>query len=835
MLFKKNTNDLNSRFHRRSATGLSMAIAALVLPAISNAGGFNIPTDMPKSPLCIAGKCATEFSQPLIQFEEFGTESMDSSSTSSHSLTDFPAPVADAKDPTAVCRNAPDGDALDDFLDHDLFRAATEDSNEIDLSPWQAQIQFCVGATRTPTEGRPPNVWFAHQRFAEFSPKSYFQTAMAPSRKNGGLRDKKQLHKYEKGEFGPGGLYYLDANGDGKPGSKGVEIKFHPNLPTQLPTSIWTFDGTLPPKLLMARYGESLLFRHYNALPIDIAHNGGFGTHTISTHEHNGHNPAESDGFIHAYFYPGQYYDYHWPMILAGHDSINTGATDPRTGAPDGNGGINYVPGDWRETASTHWFHDHMLDFTAQNVYKGNAAMMNIYSAVDRGREPASANEALTGKVDSSGSDNPGYGCHYANPDNVNLCFPSGSDLDWGNRSYDMNLVVADKAWDQNGQLAFNIFNTNGFLADRATVNFVYKPTVDVRARKYRLRILNGSVSRFMKMGLVTAAGKVVPSYMVANDGNIMEHAVKFPRSESEQGMWPEQAIAERFDIVADFKPYVGQTLYLVNLMEFSSSLKSNRIVPVADVISGRYNPEANDPMVGKIMKINVVSCAKTTENPTGACQDFSMNPDDYVAGKKKMIPLNKPTQAELQAATQRSFRFAKGGATDLTPWAIQTDGGAALNADPHRVSAAPELPANPVEPGKVEIWHIRGDNSWNHPVHIHFEEGQILKRGGVTPPEWEKWARKDIYRVGPYKDSKDSVDVAIRFREFAGTYVEHCHNTQHEDKAMLLRWDNERPGQTLAIPAPMPEWNGVVYEPSERLPTAETGDLKAKQQFVLP
>ena len=36
---------------------------------------------------------------------------------------------------------------------------------------------------------------------------------------------------------------------------------------------------------------------------------------------------------------------------------------------------------------STHWFHDHMLDFTAQNVYKGNAAMMNYYSAVDRGNE----------------------------------------------------------------------------------------------------------------------------------------------------------------------------------------------------------------------------------------------------------------------------------------------------------------------------------------------------------------------------------------------------------------------------------------------------------------
>jgi hypothetical protein len=26
---------------------------------------------------------------------------------------------------------------------------------------------------------------------------------------------------------------------------------------------------------------------------------------------------------------------------------------------------------------STHWFHDHMFSFTAQNVYKGNAATPN--------------------------------------------------------------------------------------------------------------------------------------------------------------------------------------------------------------------------------------------------------------------------------------------------------------------------------------------------------------------------------------------------------------------------------------------------------------------------
>ena len=41
-----------------------------------------------------------------------------------------------------------------------------------------------------------------------------------------------------------------------------------------------------------------------------------------------------------SFFFPGQYYDYRWPMILAGHDSINTDASDSRAGAPNGDGGI---------------------------------------------------------------------------------------------------------------------------------------------------------------------------------------------------------------------------------------------------------------------------------------------------------------------------------------------------------------------------------------------------------------------------------------------------------------------------------------------------------------
>jgi FtsP/CotA-like multicopper oxidase with cupredoxin domain len=849
----------NKTINFSKPASLAAAIAALsgLISAAPAQAGYNVPTDMTPSPLCINGQCATEFSDPLLLFEEFGLQKMPDP-TAALPTSSLPLPVD--------CDNNPDGAALDTFLSEGLHsyptrRADMKDDGTVISAPnpWEAKVKECLPATtiaKTTADGRPTGEWFAHQRWDEFFTAKqqtndlvYFQSAMAGSRVNGGLRDKYQLHNYSVGEFAKGGLYYLDADGDGFPGSKGASIKIHSKLPAQNPQSVWTFDGTLPPKLLMARYGESILFRHYDVLPISNA-NAGFGKNTISTHEHNGHNPAESDGFAHSYFYSGQFYDYHWPMVLAGYDSINTDASDFRTGAPDGNGGIKRVRGDWRETMSTHWFHDHMLDFTAQNVYKGNAAMMNYYSAIDRGREPAATENpaSVTGK--------PGYSCNYANANSPNLCFPSGSGLDWGNRDYDMNLVVADKAWDNSGQLKFNIFNTDGFLGDRITVNWIYKPYVDVRARKYRFRVLNGSVSRYYKIAVVkevddAATGKmksysVMDSYMIANDGNIMQHAVKFPNAVSAQQAWPTQAIAERYDMIIDFKgldkPAKGTVnkIYLVNLLEHNTGIGAGKVIPLADVMTKKYvaDGKSGDPVVGKFMEFRVKSYTDGKDHT-----DKSMNPADYVEGKKQMIPLNKPSTAELQAAVQRTFEFGKSGSgSDNAPWTIKTDGGEGLTADEHRVSAAPEI-------GKVEIWHIKSSSGgWSHPVHVHFEEGQFLYRDGKTPPPWEKYARKDVYRVGPEADSSSSIDIAIRIREFGGTYVEHCHNTQHEDHAMLLRWDSQSADTSesitnlrnsnglVAIPTPMPDWEGAdYYEPSTVLATYKTGDNFAKQSFVLP
>ncbi|MGE5094509.1 MAG: copper oxidase, partial [Betaproteobacteria bacterium] len=362
---------------------------------------FDIPTGAPPSPLYNA----QPFSQKMLMFEEFGTQALPASAPA-HNLPD-PGACGAAADPAAF------GAALESFLAQPIYPPPQEQANTSMPNPWAASIGACLGRPVTGVaEGRPPGANFAHQRWSEFTPTVYFQTMMAGARTNLGFRDSLQRHHYGEGEFGPGGLYY---NTTGVPGfdgtTKGLQIRFHPNMPLQDPLHLWTFDGTLPPKLLMAPYGQTITFRNYNALPISDAANGGFGMHTITTHEHNGHNPAESDGFAGAYFFPGEYYDYRWPMVLAGNDSVPIGSTDPvlaeknsKAGTPDGHGGYTKVRGNWHETMSTHWFHDHMLDYTAQNVYKGNAAMMNYYSAIDRGREPANAAEA------QGSSATPGYG-----------------------------------------------------------------------------------------------------------------------------------------------------------------------------------------------------------------------------------------------------------------------------------------------------------------------------------------------------------------------------------------------------------------------------------------
>jgi hypothetical protein len=147
---------------------------------------FNIPSNGPPSPLF----GATEFSQQMLRFEEFGTRPLDLNASKPNNWFPLPAP-ADAQ-------SAPDGAVLEDFLDKDIWPTPTVFANTQDLNPWQSEIEDYLGRALDdpPMEGRPPGLGWSHQRWDDFTPTTWFQTAQAGARTNGGFRDERQSHDY---------------------------------------------------------------------------------------------------------------------------------------------------------------------------------------------------------------------------------------------------------------------------------------------------------------------------------------------------------------------------------------------------------------------------------------------------------------------------------------------------------------------------------------------------------------------------------------------------------------------------------------------------------------
>ena len=200
-------------------------------------------------------------------------------------------------------------------------------------------------------------------------------------------------------------------------------LSVHPELPLQ---RLWTFNGTVPGQTYVARYGEPILVRNYNNLPAD---NGGFGLQSVTTHLHNGHTPSESDGF------PATF-------LAMTHLAIPV----VRPALPERwQASSSHPPlGDINESMSTLWYHDHRVDFTAQNVTKVSGFYL-LFNQFDTGDE-------TTG---------------FRSPS-----FPN----------FDIPMMFNDKNFDpDDGLLFFDLANRDGILGDKFLVNGRIQPFFEVK------------------------------------------------------------------------------------------------------------------------------------------------------------------------------------------------------------------------------------------------------------------------------------------------------------------------------------------------------------------
>ncbi|MGH4026563.1 MAG: multicopper oxidase family protein [Pseudonocardiaceae bacterium] len=263
-----------------------------------------------------------------------------------------------------------------------------------------------------------------------------------------------------------------------------------------LRTPVLGYDGIFPGPTIETRRGEPVLIRHRNELPVPTV-----------VHLHGGHTPAEHDGWPTDLLLPAG----EWSRDQHGHGG------DVRTGIRDYAYPMN-------QRAATLWYHDHRMDFTGPQVYRGLAGFHLIRDAEEE-----------------------------------SLGLPSGA--------RELPLLITDRAFDADGALRYPSVDRTlrqvpgvergwmeGVLGDVILVNGAPWPVAEVDAARYRLRLLNASNARRYELALVQGAEFV----QIGSDGGLLAAPIRHSVLRIAPG--------ERFDVVVDFAGHpVGSEVTLAN------------------------------------------------------------------------------------------------------------------------------------------------------------------------------------------------------------------------------------------------------------------------------
>ncbi|GAA0264460.1 multicopper oxidase family protein [Cryptosporangium japonicum] len=418
-------------------------------------------------------------------------------------------------------------------------------------------------------------------------------------------------------------------------------------------TRILGYDGVFPGPTISSRSGRRTVVRHLNHTDVPTV-----------VHLHGGHTPAEHDG---------------WPTDLV----------LPRSGGHHTHHHVGHVTTGRRDyvyplaqPAATLWYHDHRMDFTGPQVYRGLAGFHLVRDDVE---------EALP--------------------------LPAGD--------RDVPLMITDRAFDADGALKYPAAEHSagthgdfieGVLGDVVLVNGAPWPELEVDAARYRFRVLNASNARRYQLTLDQGAKFV----QIGSDAGLLGAPIEHPALTI--------APAERFDVIVDFSTFRPGTVITMS------------------------NPPSRGG-AGRIMRFRVVRRARDdTTIPTVLARVPRLTP-----------PADAP---------RRRFAFSRGIVPDglggeRKGWVIN-----GKPFDPGRIDATPRL-------DDVEIWTLSTD--LHHPVHVHLSPFQVLSRNGHSPGDFDAgW--KDTVDLRP----AETVEIAVRFTDYRGRFLLHCHNLEHEDMTMM-------------------------------------------------
>lgn len=312
---------------------------------------------------------------------------------------------------------------------------------------------------------------------------------------------------------------------------------------------------------------------------------------------------------------------------------------------------------------------------------------------------------------------------------------------------FEAPLVIQDRTFDRRNQLVYlgsgMMERMNGFLGEVILVNGRPNATLSVASHPYRLRVLNGSNSRIYR--LAWSDGR--PLVVIGTDGGLLERPIARPYVMLGPG--------ERLDLWADFSRYpVGGEIFLISLP--------------FDAGGGMMMGSGGAPPNGALLTILRVR----VERPGPATRPLPER-------------LSRVSRHRLDAAVNRDRprRFVLG---------LQ---GMAWRINGRLFEMTGVAPDETVQLGDLEVWEfvnaggrgmgMMGHMSLPHPIHLHGLQFQVLDRQGGWTDGFLDEGWKDTVLVMPGQ----RVRLLVKFEDFTGLYLYHCHNLEHEDMGMMRNY----------------------------------------------
>ncbi len=265
----------------------------------------------------------------------------------------------------------------------------------------------------------------------------------------------------------------------------------------------------------------------------------------------------------------------------------------------------------------------------------------------------------------------------------------------------------------------------NGFLGDAPLINGTPDAYFEVSKTLYRFRLLNGSNGRIYKI----AFSDNRPFHIIATDGGLKDEAVQATSFFLSPG--------ERTDILVDFSTYtIGQSVILKSL-------------PFTAPGTGTYRQGT---------EMNLMRFDITGNTSSGGIIPAAMPPINYY------------NSADVK--TTRNFVLTM----TMSGMHMHLINGLTFEMD--RIDW--ETPQN-----SLEEWKVVNASNMLHPMHSHSEQFQVYSRNGSTnlAPEDKGW--KDTVLIYPL----ETVRLLVRFTDYKGIFLFHCHNLEHEDDGMMLNF----------------------------------------------